>query len=301
MASRRIEDLRFADILTFLAVHRHRSVTAAARELRVTASQVSKAIARLEEAVRTPLLIRGSRGVTASPSAGKLIPRFEQLVERARELATSQDVEDQLAIAAPSYLCTGFLPAILTAMQDTRLRILEVGPAYIRAYASENIFGVALTLGEQKLTPAWISESVGTIRSSLLARPLLAKKLLAGKPYAQIDDVREVPFVIPLYSAGGEFLPSDDGCPLPREERIRGHEAATYGVGLEIASEADMLVFGPITAARLHTESGKLVEVRVRDWDVRSTLYVHANGDRIMGPLHKRIVGAIRDAATKAE
>jgi hypothetical protein len=32
-----------------------------------------------------------------------------------------------------------------------------------------------------------------------------------------------------------------------------------------------------------------------------NTPWLPANADRIMGPLHKRIVGAIRDAAAKAE
>lgn len=293
MNDRRIEDIRFADVMTFLAVHRNRSVTAAARELSVTASQVSKAIARLESALRTPLFIRGTRGVAPSPTAIRLIPRLEELVAKARDLERQDETDEQLCIAAPSYLCMGFFGAVVNALPTARVRCLEVGPAFIRAYASENMFQVALTLGEQRLTPAWVSQAVGEVRSSLFTTKKVADEI---GPRATAEAVRKVPFVIPLYNAGGEFLPGDDGCPLAREDRIRGHEAATYGVALEIAAYADMLVFGPVNAARAYVEASRLVEVPVKGWRVTSDLYLHANANRVMGPVHKRLVKALEEA-----
>ena len=50
--TRDVADLRVADLLTFLAVVRSSSLTAAARERRVTPSQVSKAITRVETLAR---------------------------------------------------------------------------------------------------------------------------------------------------------------------------------------------------------------------------------------------------------
>ena len=52
--------LRIADILTFLSVVRHRSVSRAARERNVTTSQVSKSIARLEKQVKQKLFPNGA-------------------------------------------------------------------------------------------------------------------------------------------------------------------------------------------------------------------------------------------------
>jgi DNA-binding transcriptional LysR family regulator len=48
VAQESLADLRVGDLMTFLAVRRSGSITAAARELKVTPSQVSKAISRLE-------------------------------------------------------------------------------------------------------------------------------------------------------------------------------------------------------------------------------------------------------------
>ena len=60
-----ISELHVADLTTFLAVRRAGSVSTAARELGVTPSQVSKAIARLEATLRVRLFSRGARGVAA--------------------------------------------------------------------------------------------------------------------------------------------------------------------------------------------------------------------------------------------
>jgi DNA-binding transcriptional LysR family regulator len=291
MSDRRIEDIRFADVMTFLAVHRNRSVTAAARELSVTASQVSKAIARLESALRMPLLIRGTRGVAPSPSAMSMIPRLEDLVAKARDLGTSEKTEEQLSIAAPSYLCTGFFGAVVKAYPAAHIRCLEVGPAFIRAYAAENLFQVALTLGEQRMTSSWVSETVGSVRSGLFAAKEVRERLGPNPGVAQI--VKE-PFVIPLYNAGGEFLPGDDGCPIPREDRIRGHEAATYAVALEIAAHADMLVFGPVSATVGYVAAGRLVEIPVPGWAVSSELYLHVNENRVLKHVQTRLMKALQ-------
>ena len=86
MSKRGSQELRIADVATFLAVVRHGSVTGAARELRVTPSQVSKAVARIERFLRRPLLSRKSRGVVLDEDAADLLPRMRDLLERARVL-----------------------------------------------------------------------------------------------------------------------------------------------------------------------------------------------------------------------
>ena len=60
-------ELRLADLLTLLAVQRTGSISGAAREMRVTPSQVSKAMARLERHFGVRLLSRGARGVATDP------------------------------------------------------------------------------------------------------------------------------------------------------------------------------------------------------------------------------------------
>lgn len=294
-------ELRIPDILTFLAVCRHGSVTGAARDLRVTPSQVSKAVARLEKHLKRPLLSRKARGVAASDEGKKIVPRLEEIIEKVQSLAEVSDVppEMKLTLAAPSYLCAAYMPIVVSAVPDARFRGLECGGAYMRAYATENVFQVAITMGEEKLPETWVSTKAGTIRRAAFASPELARKLghLPTK-----EKLLAHPWVLPVYSTGGggQFLPGDDGCPIPREDRIMGHEAATVGVGLELAAATNQLVFGPTIAAGTLVLAGRLVEIKVPGWKLTDTLYLHTNADRVLARVQKAIVEALQRAAREA-
>jgi DNA-binding transcriptional LysR family regulator len=266
-------DLRIPDILTFLAVCRHGSVTGAARDLRVTPSQVSKAVARLEKHLKRPLLSRKARGVSASDEGQKIVPRLEEIIEKVQALAAVSDVppEMKLTVAAPSYLCAAYLPIIVSAVPDARFRGLECGSAFMRAYATENLFQVAITIGEEKLPDTWVSSKAGVMRRAAFASPELARRL--GKDPKE-EKLLSVPWILPVYNTGGggQFLPGDDGCPIPRADRIMGHEAATVGVAFEIAAAPNQLAFGPSIAARTLVVAERLVEVKVSGWRLTETL-----------------------------
>lgn len=289
-------DLRIPDVLTYLAVCRHGSVTAAARELHVTPSQVSKAVVRLEKHLKRSLLSRKARGVSASEEGQKIVPRLEELVEKVQALSSTSDVpaELKLTLAAPSYLCSAFLPTIVAAVPDARFRGLECGNAFMRAYATENLFQIAITMGQETLSDAWVSTRAGVIRRGIFASPELARKIGANPTPAKLV---AYPFILAVYHTGGQFFPSDDGCPIPREDRIMGHEAATVGVALELAAATNQLVFGPVLSARTLVMAGRLVELRVPGWNLTEALYFHANADRVLARVQKSIVEALRETA----
>ena len=294
-------DLRIPAILTFLAVCRHGSVTGAARDLRVTPSQVSKAVARREKHLKPPPLPRRARGVAASEEGQKIVPRLEEIIEKVQALSEVSDVppEMKLTLAAPSYLCAAFLPTVVAAVPDARFRGLECGSAFMRAYATENLFQVAITIGEEKLPDTWVSVRAGNMRRGLFASPELARKL---GPSPSVSKLTKIPFVLPIHNSGGggQFIPTDDGCPIPREDRLMGHEAATVGVGLELAAATEQLVFGPVIAARTLVLAGRLVEVRIPNWRLTENLYFHANADRVLSRVQKAIIEALRETAREA-
>lgn len=292
-------ELRIADVLTFLAVCRFGSVTGAARDLKVTPSQVSKAVARLERVLRKPLLSRRARGVAPSDEARKIVPRLEELVANVQSLSGGSDAapEMRITVAAPSYLCAAFLPTIVAAVPEAHLRGLEVGAAFMRAYATENLFQVALTIGDEKMPSSWVATRAGNVRRALFASPEVARKL---GPTPTPAKIATMPFVLPVYHSGNHFLPGDDGCPIPREQRIIGHEAATVGVALELAAATNQLTFGPALAARTLVMAGRLVEIRVPGWRLVDTLYFHANADRVLARVQKAVVEALRETARDA-
>jgi len=292
MTARPSDDLRIADVVTFLAVHRHGSLIGASLDLRVTPSQVSKAVARLERRLKRTLLVRTGRGVALDEAAADLVPRFEDLVERAHMLeGDPKQRASTLKLAAASYLCASYMPAMVRAVPSFHFRGVEVAPAFIRAFANERVFDIALTVGEERLSSAWVSTRVGNVAKSLFGSPRIAKRLGRRPSVARL---REVAFVCSVNDKNGRWLPGDDSCPLARSERIVGHEASTFGVALELAAASDQLVFGPTIAARTAVAAGRVVEIDVPEWRVVDSLFFHANADRVLARVQRSIVAALR-------
>src|SRR5437763_15442018 len=82
-------EIRFGDVETFLTVVHYGSLHATARNLGVTASQISKAMTRLERSVGARLLTRGAPGVQVSDTGRRLIPDFVEVVARVSSIRSS--------------------------------------------------------------------------------------------------------------------------------------------------------------------------------------------------------------------
>jgi DNA-binding transcriptional LysR family regulator len=291
-----IEELRLGDLTTFLAVRRAGSVTHAARAMRVTPSQVSKAIARLESALRMRLLTRGARGVALSEAGHRVAPQVEDAVSRLRSLDRAEPVAGrEITIAAPSWLAVTIVPRIASLLGGVRVRSLELPPSMIRALVAEQIFDLALFPGTSERLPAsWVSVQAGDIRKGLFADPAVAKTL--GPSPVPEARIREIPFVGNVFNADGVYVSVDDDCPIPRADRTIGHEAQTFAVALELAARTGYLLYGPVLAARMHTARGDLVEVHVKGWNARDPLQVACDGGRVLSRVHATTTKAVRDA-----
>lgn len=286
-----LSDLRFGDLLTFLTVHRCGAITGAARALKVTPSQVSKAVHRLERQLGATLLSRSTRGVIVSDAGRRLIPQLEEVAARLQQMRPGATAREELALAAPSYLNAVFLPRIAAALPDVLVRGLELPPALVRAYAVENFFDVALVVGSEKLPGAWVNTGAGQVRKALFAAPEVARKV--GTPPVDPKRLAELPFVTPIYNVNGQFVPADDGCPLGHTQRRLGHQSQTLVVGLDLARSTGQLIFGPAIAAHAHVARGELVEVRVRGWDVREPLTLAVNGERVRARTQKALAALV--------
>lgn len=289
-------DVRVADLLTFLAVQRTGSITAAARELRVTPSQVSKAIARLERHSGVRLLARSTRGITLTEAGRVMVGRVLTAIAALRALRKPSSAEGslELTLAGPSYLVTHLAPSIAASHPRLHLRSIELAPAHLRAYVTENMFDVALAVGGLEGRPAtWTTDEVGVIRAAVLAPPAVAAKLAPFPTSA--DHVRTIPFVVPTVASSDRFVPLDDACPLRRDERVVGHETQTIGAALEYAAQTDNLVFGPVIAARRFLDAGTLVEVPVAGWNVSEPLHVVCNGNTVLANVRKSILRTLRE------
>jgi DNA-binding transcriptional LysR family regulator len=288
-------DLRLGDLITFFAVQRCGSLTGAARELVVTASQVSKAISRLEQQLNVVLLRRSVRGVTLTDEAMRILPHLEQVMGHFRRMVQVDDEpRRRLTVAAPSYLLSIFLPVIAESQPQVRLCGLELPPAMLRAHAAENLFDLSIIPGRMRLPPTWQSVPVGEIRLALLARPALARRL--GPTPVDPERLLMIPFITPAYSVSVQAVPVDDDCPLSLVERRQGHQVQTLNVALELAMHTDQLVFGPVIAARRAIDEGRLVEVEVKGWRCAEPLHIACNTQQLLAAEHDSIVRAIERA-----
>lgn len=294
-----MSELRVGDMLTFLAVVRSSSLTAAARERKVTPSQVSKAITRLESHFGRRLLDRGSRGVILSDAGRRIAPALEEVVVHLEQARATDPDTYELSLGAPSYLQSSLLPVLAAAAPNTRIRGFELPPSLLRATAQDEGYDVLLLPGDQTHLPtSWATEVVGELRKVLFATPQLAAKL--GKAVTPAS-LAEVAFVTPVYRQNGRVVPVDDDCPLPRAMRRVGHQVQTIGVALEIAAATHQLVFGPILAAQRQLKAGALVEVTVQGWDVREPLAFSCHVDRVSAKQRSALTSALRSAMRAVE
>jgi DNA-binding transcriptional LysR family regulator len=290
-----VAELRVGDILTFLAVARSASLTAAARERKVTPSQISKAITRLEAHFGKKLLERGSRGVVLSDAGQRIAPALEAVVAQLDAARGTEPDSTELTLGAPSYLQAALLPVLASAAPNLRIRAFELPAALLRAGAHDESFDVLLLPGRpEHLPPSWVAETFGEIRKGVFASPPTRERL--GRAPVAPDALGEVPFVTPVFKQQGRIVPVDDDCPLPRHKRRIGHQVQTIGVALEIAAQTNQLVFGPLLAAQRHLRAGSLVEVPVAGWNLREPLTFACHADRVSARLRSALLAALRAA-----
>ena len=295
MSLHKLADLRAGDLMIFLSVARCQSVSGAARELNMPTSQVSKAIARLEEQLGMTLMVRSTRGITISDDGNRILPQISSLVQGVQDLDRREGIETPIAVAAPSYMIAWCAPRICEALPDSRVRAIEMAPALIRTLAAGNFFDVCVTLAAERMPESWVSTRVGELRRSCFGHPALAARL--GPTPVPLESIRQVPFVLPVYNANGVYVPVDDGCPLASTQRIAGHEAQTMSLALEMAhANGQQLVFGPLMAAYPFLVDGRMVEIAIEGWNEKDPVFVSCNADRVRAQQQKQISQAVQAA-----
>jgi DNA-binding transcriptional LysR family regulator len=147
-----------------------RSVTAAAKRVRVTPSAMSHSLSELRHLLGDPLLVRSGRGMVLTPRAEALVSPLHTLLMDAERLLAGGATFDpattarRFVIAAPDFLATVLMPALLdTAAREAPGTSLEIVPSSRRGNAWLLETGdVDLALG------AIVDEAPGIRRMDLL-------------------------------------------------------------------------------------------------------------------------------------
>lgn len=115
-------DLRQLEV--FEAIMRSGSVSAAARELGITQSAVSRILARLEASLGSDLFVRANGRLTATRQANRVLPQARGVLESVAALQAMTDRDDrkqrELTFVTVPSLAYGLVPSVLRAFVDQR-------------------------------------------------------------------------------------------------------------------------------------------------------------------------------------
>src|SRR5436190_16154882 len=110
------------NIKAFLLVAQTGSLTAAARQLGVVPSVISKRIDRLEDQMRVRLLQRSTRRVNLTPEGEIRVARLRTAIGQLDDIflesgLSSQEIEGHLRIKSPTTIAIVSLSDVLTSFQ----------------------------------------------------------------------------------------------------------------------------------------------------------------------------------------
>jgi len=204
--------MQFHQLAYFVAVAEHRHFTRAAERMRVAQPSLSQQIRALEHDLGAPLFHRIRGNVSLTEAGETLLPIARRILadtESARRAIRELDELDRgrVRLGAPPSLCTGLLPAMLSAFRrrypGIQLELHESGSGDLRQQLTEGALDLALlagTHGDPQLsaTPLLLEELVVIAPADAPVAPpgaRLAIRELADVPLVMFRrgyDVREV-------------------------------------------------------------------------------------------------------------
>jgi len=110
------------NITAFVRVARLGSFSAAARELGVAPSVITKRITQLEKSLEAQLVVRSTRGLALTSAGDRILPRFVRLLAEFDEIFSGEQgerprLEGHLRIKSPTTIATEFLGKLVAEFQ----------------------------------------------------------------------------------------------------------------------------------------------------------------------------------------
>jgi molybdate transport repressor ModE-like protein len=192
-------DLDWEDVRYFVALTRHGSLSAAARDLRVTHATVARRVMSLEALLGRPLFERRPDGYTLTPEGTALLREASAMEEAAlavlRRIDTSKELNGLVRLTAARVLADNFLIDRLGELHQRHpgLDIELIGDARVVSLARREA-DIALRLGSSKDSDL-IARRIATIAFGLYASPAYRDRLAAGEPATFVGYDRDSDFI----------------------------------------------------------------------------------------------------------
>jgi DNA-binding transcriptional LysR family regulator len=238
---------------------RERSVTAAAKRVRVTPSAMSHSLSELRHLLGDPLLVRSGRGMVLTPRAEALVgPLHTLLVDIERLLRGGVTFDPATAarrfvIAAPDFLATLLLPPLLNAAaREAPGATIEIVPSARRG----NVW--LLQTGDADLAlGAIVDEAPGIRRMDLCTEGFACA---ARKGHPDIDGVLDIDTYVKtrhlLITLGDDVGPTwiDQALAKLGKERHVAARVRYFMTAPLVIARSDLLMTGPSMLIRYFAE-----------------------------------------------
>lgn len=225
------------------------SVAASARRLGLSASAMSRALARLREVTGDPLLVRAGRSLVPTPRALELRDEVSSLVQRAKaalspcsdaDLATVTRI---FTIRASEGFADRFGGAIVARAAEEAPGIrLQFTPKSERESGALRDGSVDLEVGTTRATPS------PELRARLLFRDrfigVVSGRQAHGRKLVTLDDYLDVQHVL-ITRGGSDRSPVDVALAARGHERTAGALAGSFGAALGIVRGTDLVATVP--------------------------------------------------------
>jgi DNA-binding transcriptional LysR family regulator len=182
---------RFAELKAFTLVATHGGFSAAARQLGVATSSVTRLVDALEQRLGTPLLNRSTRSITLTDSGRTYLEHASQILaalDEADDAAGGGDHEPQgvLRVAAPVTLAIRYLAPLLPGMAERYPRLrLDLRLADSVTHLVDEAIDVAIRIGSPPQQPNLIARKLAGHRRHIVASPAYLAR--HGTPHTPLE------------------------------------------------------------------------------------------------------------------
>lgn len=260
----------------FLSVYETGSISAAARQLRISQPAASKQLTEFESVVGAPLFDRLPRGIRPTPGADELAPIARRLFAAEREAEAllaerGQPTESRLAIGASTTIGSYLVPELFGQLRrqhpHAQLR-LEIGNTkLVQELVRKNEVDLGLTEGlpdaEGLLCSTFAEDELVGIAAPL--DPILGRKGL------QLSEFLTRPLILRERGSGTrdvlEKALMQQKAKIQASLELGSTEAVKNAVGNRLG-----VAFVSRLTIELEVRSGRLIQVPLNDFQVHRTL-----------------------------
>ncbi|MDG0817294.1 LysR substrate-binding domain-containing protein [Bdellovibrio svalbardensis] len=292
MMDKRLTKISFFDLSLLAELPEHKSLRSLARSLDIEPPRLTKVLQSVRHQLQFEIIKTSSHGyiLTAEGSyvshqAKELLKKSEDFIPRKSQFLAPPAI---YTVGGRGFMNVFFAGAMIESLEaagaKALLRFMDLSPEELRQTATEGVLDVALHLEEIKWPQTWAAAEVGS-----MSWDLYVGKNHPLKGTISTDELLKYPFARSAYWNGRAIAQATDNLPIPRNERIMGHEMQTALTAVEIVQHSNNVALIPNIIAKKYEAAGFIRNLKVRGLELtEAKIYLSVRSDKISQRLFKQ-------------